>query len=336
MAFRIFCAFGKPSRGEVSAVTIENDRPIKVAVLGPGGVGGLLAAVLARQGNTVVCIAREATVDRLVERGISVRSKRFGEFAAKVDAAPILPSAVDVCLVAVKATQLDSALNRVPSRTLGDGLVVPFLNGIEHIAALRERYGDAVVPATIRVESTSVEPGIVEQASPFASVELGLADGNDSTRSLSVRALGKHFVAAGLDVEIRADEQSMLWRKLGFLAPLALLTTHESASAGAVRTARRADLLTVIHEVATVAKEAGARIDEQAVIKLFDSIPETMQSSMQRDAAAGRTIEIEAIGGAILRAADRKGLRVPVTAKLVADLRSRQKSANAEKEKPAT
>lgn len=115
----------------------------------------------------------------------------------------------------------------------------------------------------------------------------------------------------------------MLWGKLGFLAPLALLTTHEKTSAGEVRTKHRSSLLSVVHEVAEVARGAGAPIDEQATLKLFDSVPASMQSSTQKDAAAGRTTEIEAIGGAILRAAKRHGVEVPVTSKLVANIRSR-------------
>ncbi len=307
-------------------MTIENDKPMNAAVLGPGGVGGLLAALLARRGDRVVCIARPSTCERLLADGVSVQSKRFGDFKASVEAAPELRSPVDVCFVAVKATELGSALDRVSRRSLGNALIVPFLNGVEHIAALREKYGEAVVPATIRVEATRVSPGVIEQASPFAFIELGLT-GSDAARGQNIRSLAQHLVAAGLDVEIRSDEGLMLWGKLGFLAPLALLTTHEKTTAGEVRTKHRSSLLSVVHEVAEVARKAGAPIDEQATLKLFDSVPAGMQSSMQKDAAAGRTTEIEAIGGAILRAAERLGVEVPVTAKLVADIRSRQPKA---------
>jgi 2-dehydropantoate 2-reductase len=48
-----------------------------------------------------------------------------------------------------------------------------------------------------------------------------------------------------------------------------------------------------------------------------------MKSSMQRDAEAGRPIELDAIGGAVLRAAERAGVDAPVTARLVAELRAR-------------
>ena len=48
-----------------------------------------------------------------------------------------------------------------------------------------------------------------------------------------------------------------------------------------------------------------------------------MRSSMQKDAAAGRPIELDAIGGAVLRGAERAGVEAPVTARLVAELRAR-------------
>jgi 2-dehydropantoate 2-reductase len=79
----------------------------------------------------------------------------------------------------------------------------------------------------------------------------------------------------------------------------------------------------VIGEVATVARAAGARVEEAGVLEFFDRVPASMQSSMQRDAAAGRPTELEAIGGAILRAAQRTGTPAPVTAALVEDLRRR-------------
>lgn len=308
-------------------MSIEPGQRMKVGVLGPGGVGGLLAGLLARQGHEVVCIAGESTCERLRADGITVRSARFGDFTVAVGASPMLVSPVDVCFVTVKATQLEAALERVQPPAVGEGVVVPFLNGIEHLAVLRQRYGNAVLPATIRVEATRVSPGQIEHASPFVTVELGLADDAPPVWADSVRALQKHLAAAGMDVETRNDELTMMWGKLCFLAPLALLTTHASAPAGVVRTTCRTELVAVIDEVSAVARAAGAHVDSASVLTLFDRLPETMQSSMQRDAAAGRSLEIEAIGGAILRAGARHHVGTPVTAKLVAELRPEDDSA---------
>jgi len=301
-------------------MTAGSDPTMTIAVLGPGGVGGLIAALLARQGNEVLCLSGEATASRLRDSGLKVRSERFGAFSVQVRAATELDERVDACLVTVKATHLDLAVERVPPAVLGDALVVPFLNGIEHVARLRDRYPDEqVVPATIQVESSRTAPGEIEHASPFASIALAAGTGYRG----QVERLAEQFESAGLDVGLRDDETAMLWDKLGFLAPLALLTTHMDAPVGIVRTERRHDLLAVVHEVATVAGKQGAEIDEAGVLTRLDGMPDAMRSSMQRDAASGGDIEIEAIGGAIVRAAERAGVAVPITSRLVVDLRSR-------------
>ncbi|MDP9436687.1 MAG: 2-dehydropantoate 2-reductase [Actinomycetota bacterium] len=292
------------------------EAPLRTAVLGPGGVGGLLAALLASDGHPVVCLAGEDTTAALREHGLRLDSARFGPRVQTVDAVGVLDRPVDVCLVTVKATQLDDAVRRVPAQVLGKALLVPFLNGIEHVALLRQRYPEAVVaPATIRVESTRPAPGRVRHDSPFAMVELTAAPGVDR--------LAQALAHAGLDVRTRDDENAVLWDKLGFLAPLALLTTVAGQPAGVVREQRREDLLALIDEAAAVARAEGAPGDARAVLAAFDALPPTMRSSMQRDAEARRPTEIDALGGAVLRAAARHGIAVPVTARIVAELQSR-------------
>src|SRR5579885_2232273 len=156
-----------------------NAEPLKLAVLGPGGVGGFLAAMLARNGDDVVVLAGEGTTATLARDGLRLESGRYGAFDVSVRAATRLTEPVDVVLVTVKATQLDAALERVPIRVLGDAIVVPFLNGFEHVDRLRAVYpADSVVPATIRIEAARVRAGFIRHTSPFAAVELAARDHN--------------------------------------------------------------------------------------------------------------------------------------------------------------
>ena len=306
----------------MSAVTDEQDAltGLRVAVLGPGGVGGLLAALLARAGATVTCLAGPETAEHLRTVGLRVESAQFGDFTTPVAAAERLTDPVDVCLVCVKATQLDAALDRAPADVLGDALVVPLLNGVEHVDLLRRRYPQAgVVPATIRVESTRTAPGVVHHGSPFATVELVAVGGLEPR----VQRLADALQQVGVTTRVGDDEQAALWSKLNFLAPLALLTTAAQATAGEVRESRREDLVAIVGEVAAVARAEGAPADEDQVVGFFDGVPAGMRSSMQRDAAAGRPIELDAIGGAVVRSATRHGIAVPVTARYVDELRDR-------------
>jgi 2-dehydropantoate 2-reductase len=290
------------------------------AVLGPGGVGGLLGAVLARAGHRVVYVAKPDTVEALTSGGLSVHSAEFGDFHVPAEATSRLAGPVDMCLVTVKATNLDPALAGVPARALGEGLVLPLLNGVEHMAALRARFpADQVVAGAIRVESTRVAAGRIEHTTPFSWIEIA----SDTAPRPRVDALAAQLRQAGLAVTVRDDETTMLWDKLAFLAPLALLTTYADAPAGVVREQRRTDLETVIGEVAAVAGAAGARVDPAVILGMFDRVPAPMKSSMQRDAEANRPTELDAIGGAVLRIARRYGIDTPVTARIVNELRAR-------------
>jgi 2-dehydropantoate 2-reductase len=59
------------------------------------------------------------------------------------------------------------------------------------------------------------------------------------------------------------------------------------------------------------------------MLRRLGGLPASMKSSMLKDAEAGQLLEVDAIGGAVLRAAERAGIDVPVTSRLVADLRAR-------------
>ena len=293
---------------------------VRFAVLGPGGIGGLLTALLARAGNPVEVLASEASARVIAARGLRLESGLFGDFHVEVQTSTRLDHEVDACLVAVKNTQLVDALERLPTHAVGRALVIPFLNGIDHVEMLRARYGpDAVAAGTIRVETARAEPGLIRHTSPFVKVELASSAATAERLAPVAAALRD----AGLDLRVRDDEAAMLWDKLSLLAPLALLTTHERAGAGVIRTRRREDLVAVVSEVAAVAGSEGVGIDAEAVVRLLDSLPETMESSMQRDQAAGQQLEIDAIGGVVVRRAARGGIPVPVIARLVAELEAR-------------
>ncbi|MGV9786304.1 ketopantoate reductase family protein [Streptomyces sp. NPDC003435] len=293
-----------------------------IAILGPGGVGGLLAALLSRSGHRVICLAREGTAEVLRRDGIHVRSGQFGDFGAAVEADTELREPVDACLITVKQTTLDAALTRVPPAVLDDALVVPLLNGVEHPARLRTVYApELVAPATIRVESTRVPAGagegvVIEHGSPFAEVDLAGA----ATVRPRLDVLATALTAAGVTTRVVDDETAALWAKMAFLAPAALLTTRYGVPIGEIRTRYRAELEALVTETAAVGRACGAPTDPAGSLARYDLFPAAAKSSMLRDAEAGRALELDAIGGALLRAAERHGVAVPVAARLVKEL----------------
>src|SRR5436305_14818171 len=111
-----------------------------IAVLGPGGVGGFIAAALSRAREEVLVIAREQTAELIAGRGIEVQSVKLGNFSVNPAARATLTEPVDVLLVATKANGLEPSLERIQAQPV---LIVPLLNGLDHMALLRSRFGHA-------------------------------------------------------------------------------------------------------------------------------------------------------------------------------------------------
>ncbi|MBV2364393.1 ketopantoate reductase family protein [Streptomonospora nanhaiensis] len=291
----------------------------RITVLAPGGVGGLLAGVMARQGHPVTIVATEPTAEHIASAGLRVDSGLLGDFRIGVEAVPAATEHADVLIVAAKATALPAALARVSPRLAVDALIVPLLNGYEHMDLLRAHYpGAHVLASSIRVESTRVAPGHIAHTSPFAALDIAYS-GAPADR---VETLAEALRAAGLDVRLHHDEAGVLWRKFHFLLPTALVCTHHRSDIGTARAERRADLLGVAHEVEAVAAARGLALDTARVTAMFDAAPPATKPSMLRDREAGRPMEVDALGGALLRAAAEAGVPVPVTERIVADLRA--------------
>ena len=292
----------------------------RVTVLGPGGVGGFVAAALARAGEQVVVIARESTVAVINHDGVVVRSVRLGDFTAHPDAAPELTEPADVLLVATKATSLVPALDRVRAEV---GLVVPLLNGIDHIALLRERFGaEGVAAGAIRIEADRPAPGRIVQTSPFLRVDLASDVPGPRPR---LERLAATLERAQVPTRIGPSEAQILWSKLVRLNALACTTSASDRPIGFIRSDRewRSALKGCLAEGAAVARAEGAEIDAATPLAELEEAHAELGSSMQRDIAAGRDPELDAIPGAVLRAGKRHGIECPTIARLVVEIVNR-------------
>ncbi|MGB8523191.1 MAG: ketopantoate reductase C-terminal domain-containing protein, partial [Candidatus Acidiferrales bacterium] len=130
---------------------------------------------------------------------------------------------------------------------------------------------------------------------------------------------------AGFSCEFQADEKTILWSKLAFLAPFALTTTagNKSKQEICADPAWRARLESAIREACAVAVAEGATVDHARILATIESLPPTMRSSMQKDVSAPRTPELDAIGGPIVRAGRAHGIDVPTTRELIAGIEDR-------------
>jgi len=294
---------------------------MSIAVLGPGGVGGLIAGLLERAGTPVLVVAREQTATVISERGLRVDSVSFGEFVSHPRAVSRLDEPVDVLILATKASGLAPALERVGTQPK---LVLPLLNGLDHLAVLRERFGaDTVLAGTIRVEADRPEPGVVVHTSPFLLVEMASCD---SGARASMENLAQLLKDAGISARVGASEAQVMWSKLVRLNALACTTSAFDKLLGEIRSTPelRAALVGAIEEGCAVGQAEGATdVDPAKALGELEQAHATLGSSMQRDIAAGREPELDAIPGSVLRAAARHGIECSTIERLVAMIAAR-------------
>jgi 2-dehydropantoate 2-reductase len=285
------------------------------AVLGAGGVGGLVGGALAKAGQSVTLLVRPGRREQYPER-LSVQSETLGTFKAPVQVADRFDGQFDVVWVTVKATALEAALHAVAPEKLGDGIVVPLLNGVDHVAQLRERYGsERVLPGTIRVEAEQIGSGRVRHLSAFAEVQVAPRPATQAR----AEALCEELRGAGLGCEVLEDEVTMLWSKLCFLAPFALATTASGGPLGVVRSDAGwwTTLEECVKEACAVGVAEGAKVAPEPILAALEGVPSGFRSSMQKDVAAERPPEVDAIAGPILRGGTEYGIDVSTTRVLV-------------------
>ena len=278
-----------------------------IGVLGPGAVGSALAVPLVEAGFDVVCIARPDTAAAITSRGLTLR---HGSNVSTVRPRVVeeLDEPVDLLLVTVKATGLDDALGRIKSDV---AVVLPLLNGLEHVGTIRRHLDVRVLAGSIgKLEAYRDGPTEIVQTTATPLITVFPEDG----------AAGL-LRAAGLEVRTGESEPAVLWEKTVRLAPLAAATAITQRTLGELRVdvGWRSTLAEAVTEAIAIAAADGVSLNEAAQWEILDTMPATVTTSTARDAAAGRPTELDAILGAVVRAAKRLEFPAPTLARLLAE-----------------
>jgi 2-dehydropantoate 2-reductase len=297
------------------------DTGLRHVILGLGGIGGLIAALLARSGAAVSAVLRSESA-AAYDGNIHLASAAFGDFEVPVSTEATMHAPCDVLWVTVKAPQLAGAVEAIPPSVVRGALVIPLLNGIDHVALLRARYTESrVIAASIRVAAERTSPGRIVHRSGFAElvVAIDLMSGREE-------ALVDALRNAGFGVRVAPDDATVLWGKLYLLAPLALATSIIEGPIGLARhdPSLGPMLSAALREAWTVARAEGADIEDGDLDARFESaMPDAMSSSLERDIRLGNANEFVAITEPILRGGEAHGIPTPAFAELARRTQSR-------------
>jgi len=304
-------------------------RAVKVAVLGAGALGTLVAATLA-----VECDVRLLVHDARVARAIATRGgiTIAGETVRAVRVAREPEAARDVALlvVAVKAYATIDALVPLRDTLASNAVILSLQNGIDapsHIAsALGQRRQVALGPTT--EAATWLEPGVVRRTAVGAT-HIGWARGHDP--GVEPHALAALFTRCGLHATVARPIEPYVWAKLVINAAINPVTALAGVCNGELleRPLLRERAAALAREAHLVAQAEGVALpfpDPVVEAERVMMLTSANRSSMLQDVDHGRPTEIEAISGALVRHARAHGVAVPATQRAYADVLARTRS----------
>ena len=288
---------------------------MRVAVMGAGGVGGCLGALLARDRNEVSVIARGPHLDAIRTNGLKLQ-RDSGDFTVNVPATdtPREVGPVDLVLYTVKTYHNAVAIPAIRPLIGPNTAVLTLQNGVDCHVRVRESLGPGhALPGAYWTASSIDAPGVVALVGASPSLSFGEERGRTSARAESIR---RALRSAGIDAELSPDPLQIIWTKFIVLCSLAGIT---SAARTRIREfisdSRGLELFTAaMREVDSVGRAAGVNLPEGLVeqqVEFIQSFPD-FQNSMHADFENGRPTELDSLNGAVVRIGAEAGFPTPI------------------------
>ena len=289
--------------------TIEpTHKPMKVAVMGAGGVGCYFGGMLARAGHEVVLIARPQHVEAIERDGLRMETKTFDErvrMAASSNVSAI--RGAKLVLFCVKSTDTESAGAQLHPHLAPDALVLTLQNGVDNAERLRAVLPQhAVAAAVVYVATEMAGPGHVKH---HGRGDLVIEPSGASA------AVAQALIRAGVPTEISDNVRGSLWAKLilncayNAVSAIAQLPYGRMVQGEGVRGVMR----DVVAECLAVASAEGVQVQgdvHAAVAGLAGSMP-SQSSSTAQDLARGKRTEIDYLNGLLVRRGEALGIATP-------------------------
>ena len=296
---------------------------MKIAIIGAGGVGGFLGAVLARAGHQVSLLARGPHLAAITQGGLQLESRQFGSFAVKPsatdDAAQLGRN--DLVFITVKMNDFEEAARLAKAALLDDGFAVTIQNGLDAPDILARVVGEPrTLIGTIAIEASIDSPGKIAHTTPMHALTLAQFSGPPGDALTQLQATLRQ---AELNVQLAENGRKALWDKACFLIPFATLTAAGDCALGEIYSipALRDDWNALGAEAAAVALADGYDVSESlaAMLARMEALAQSapgFTSSMNRDIRTGRRSEVEWLTGRLIQLGADKRVPTPTHAAL--------------------
>lgn len=296
---------------------VGSAQPLRVAVYGAGAVGGYLGAKLAEGGSDVTLIARDAHLEALRERGLTIVTPE-GERSthavrATDDPADIGP--VDVVLFLVKSYDTEAAAARLAPLLREGTAVLSLQNGIDNEERIAAAIGaQHVLGGAVYILAAITEPGVIR--SGRARIVVGeLQPGPPTER---VERLVKAARAGGIAAEASSDVRVVKWEKYVLLVGFSAVTAATQLTIGDVRASMAASemMRSIMAEAWQLGRALGVPLADDLVDRAHALVLAQKHSeatSLRHDLLTGHRMELEALQGTLRRLGRETGIATPWT-----------------------
>jgi 2-dehydropantoate 2-reductase len=286
---------------------------MKVAVMGAGGIGSYLGAMLARAGADVTLVCRGRHLAAIQERGLALSTPQ-DSFSVRIAATDRPEAEHEVVIQAVKLYDLAASTRQMLPMIGPRTLVVPIQNGVtaaQEVAAIVP--SENVVGGTVFINSHVTAPGVVSSRSEINTVYLGELDNRKSERVVRFRDA---CLEAGVDARVPEDIQAEVWRKFVPVAGLSAVASLCRQPIGPILedASLKAVYRQAMQEVADLAAAKAIALEPdiaERMLVLAQRYKYDARVSMLEDLEAGKPLELDWLSGYVSREAAKLAVPAP-------------------------
>lgn len=303
---------------------------MNILVVGAGGVGGYFGGRLIEKGEDVTFFVRPNRKKQLEETGLVIRSIH-GDFKTnpKIVTKASAKQSFDLIILSTKAYHLQEAIEDMKPFVGNETTILPLLNGMKHIAVLKDVFGEEkVLGGLCFIETTLNKNGEIVQTSQDHHLKFGELNGKQTSQ---IEKITEAFSNTKAEMKASQNILKAMWQKYMFISAFSGVTSLFQAPIGPIReTEYGLELIEdVLYEIDAIMKKEGAPLDDQIVAKQMKTIHKMeyeMKSSMQRDMEKKSLVEADHLQGYLLTLAEKHDLHAPILKMIYTNLKLYLKS----------
>ncbi len=278
---------------------------MKIAIMGGGGVGAYLGAVLSKRYDTTLISKTSFRPPAVYDNGIQLFPDRLKIVNGCEDR-------FDFLIIALKSNALKQRMEQIVKCATENTLVLPLLNGVEPYFELKKHINpNNLAKGAIYIISNKQDDKVVK----IGKEPLVVMERIDARSDL----LAEIFKNSSIKVKCEKDIDKEIWKKYLFIAATAALTSYYAKSFGEIAVDHLTEFEKILEEISAIAETYGVSLtpkDRERAVSLLLKSPYEAKSSLQLDIEKRSDSELENIVGFLAKRASGDSLLKKIYLKL--------------------